>query len=228
MHQTAAKCGARFIATDRPGMGFSDFKPKRTILDWPDDIVELADFLKIDRFAVEGISGGGPYSLACAYKIPQRLTHVGVLSGVGHQWGSGEPWQKLGNLRDAETFWRQLSEQLPQSDKEAILGPQMLRLLSEELYEAFRHGAEGPNYEKELYSKDWGFKLQDISPAVHVHLWHGELDVNVPISMGRAVARAVPNCKATFYAEEGHYSTILNHMEEITTTLARADRERYV
>ena len=216
----AARCKVHFIAVDRPGMGLSDFKPKRTIPDWPDDVVELADFLQIDQFAVEGASGGGPYSLACACKIPDRLTHVGVLSGVGPQWDPGESWPRLISLGDAESFWRTFSERLPEPDRKAVLDPQVLRGLSEEMYEAFRQGAEGPNYEKELYSRDWGFRLQDISPTVDVHLWHGELDVNVAISMGRAVAKAIPNCKAKFYAEEGHYSTILNHSEEIIKTLS--------
>ena len=64
----------RLISIDRPGMGLSDFKKNRTLLDWPEDVVELADALGIDKFAVEGISGGGPYAAACAYKIPDRLT----------------------------------------------------------------------------------------------------------------------------------------------------------
>ncbi|MFX1558659.1 MAG: alpha/beta fold hydrolase, partial [Promethearchaeota archaeon] len=34
----------RFIGIDRPGMGLSDFKKNRSLLDWPDDIIELADF----------------------------------------------------------------------------------------------------------------------------------------------------------------------------------------
>ena len=73
----------RLIGIDRPGMGLSDFKKDRTILDWPDDVVELADALGINKFAIEGISGGGPYAAACAYKIPDRLTTCGIISGLG-------------------------------------------------------------------------------------------------------------------------------------------------
>ena len=72
----------RLIGIDRPGMGLSDFKKNRTLLDWPDDVVELADALEIDKFAVEGISGGGPYAAACAYKIPERLISCGIISGL--------------------------------------------------------------------------------------------------------------------------------------------------
>jgi len=72
----------RLIGIDRPGWGLSDFKKNRTLLDWPDDVAELADALGIDKFAVEGISGGGPYAAACAYKIPERLTSCGIISGL--------------------------------------------------------------------------------------------------------------------------------------------------
>jgi pimeloyl-ACP methyl ester carboxylesterase len=79
----AVSLGAHIITMDRPGFGLSDFQLGRTLLDWPDDVVELAKALKIDRFAVAGISGGGPYVAACALKIPQRLTAAAIISGVG-------------------------------------------------------------------------------------------------------------------------------------------------
>jgi pimeloyl-ACP methyl ester carboxylesterase len=145
---------------------------------------------------------------------------VGILSGVGPQWDSGEPWKRPSSTKDAEDFWLEVSKQLPEPDKKVVLDPTTLELLSEELFEAFRQGVHGPAHEGELYGKDWGFRLEDISPNVDVHLWHGELDVNVPISMGRAVAKAIPNCKSKFYAKEGHYSTMLNHLEEIIKTLS--------
>ena len=44
-------------------------------------MLELADALNIERFAVLGISGGEPYSLACAYKIPFNRLSVAATSG---------------------------------------------------------------------------------------------------------------------------------------------------
>ena len=76
---SANELNARIIAVDRPGMGLSDFKRDRKILDWPDDVVELADILQIERFSVLGISGGGPYTFACAFKIPERLTRTAIV-----------------------------------------------------------------------------------------------------------------------------------------------------
>lgn len=41
-NDSAAELGARIIAIDQPGHGLSDFMPSREILDWPDDVTELA------------------------------------------------------------------------------------------------------------------------------------------------------------------------------------------
>src|SRR4030042_1364722 len=72
------KAGVRLIAVDRPGMGLSDFKRGRKIIDWPEDVRQLAEALALDQFAVMGVSAGGPYALACAYRIPERLTACGL------------------------------------------------------------------------------------------------------------------------------------------------------
>src|SRR2546421_5164232 len=79
----AIELGAHIITIDRPGYGFSDFQPGRTLLDWPDDVAQLADALNIQRFAAIGLSGGGPYLLSCAYKMPERITSATVISGMG-------------------------------------------------------------------------------------------------------------------------------------------------
>ncbi len=72
----------RLIAADRPGSGLSDFQPNRRIMDWPKDVVALADHLKINRFSVLGYSGGGVYALACALAIPEHIIKAGVASGT--------------------------------------------------------------------------------------------------------------------------------------------------
>lgn len=71
------------IAPDRPGIGLSTFQKNRTLLDWPMDVKELADHLGVEKFAIAGVSGGGPHVAACAYSIPERLTGCGMISSVG-------------------------------------------------------------------------------------------------------------------------------------------------
>mgnify|MGYP001085269277 CR=1 FL=1 len=155
--EVAAKHGVRLIAVDRPGIGLSDFKPKRTILDWPDDVVELADALEIVRFVVEGISGGGPYSAACAYKIPNRLTAAAIISGlgpinlgtkgmtrvnrVGFFVARRLPWllrlplwwtgRQSRNIESVEKGLLKGSKDWPEPDRKVLLDPKFRRLCAE-------------------------------------------------------------------------------------------------
>ena len=72
---------AGLVAVDRPGVGQSDPLPGRRLLAWPDDVALLADGLGLDRFAVLGHSGGGPFATACAHALPERVTALGVVCG---------------------------------------------------------------------------------------------------------------------------------------------------
>jgi len=63
----------RVLTPERPGLGLSDPAPRYSIGDWADDVAQLADQLGLDRFHVAGGSGGGPYALACALRLPARV-----------------------------------------------------------------------------------------------------------------------------------------------------------
>jgi pimeloyl-ACP methyl ester carboxylesterase len=79
---SACRANMRLIGIDRPGMGLSTYQSGRQLVDWPGDVAALADRLGLERFAVVGFSGGGPYALACAHSIPERLISCGVISGT--------------------------------------------------------------------------------------------------------------------------------------------------
>ncbi|KAK1494838.1 UMTA methyltransferase [Colletotrichum tamarilloi] len=83
VHEEATRRNICVVAVTRPGYGGSTFQPNRTILSFPQDVLHLADNLKIQRFAVLGISGGAPYALACLHSIsPSRLSGVAIVSGM--------------------------------------------------------------------------------------------------------------------------------------------------
>ncbi|KAH7041475.1 Alpha/Beta hydrolase protein [Microdochium trichocladiopsis] len=89
LHAAALRHHMRLIAVDRPGSGRSSPTPTtRTLLSWPHDILELADHLKIERFGVVGVSGGGPYALACWHDavLRGRCAGVCVVSGLWPQY----------------------------------------------------------------------------------------------------------------------------------------------
>lgn len=80
--ESAHRNNIRLIVPDRPGFGLSSFHPNRQLLDWPNDVIELANTLSIDMFSVFGLSGGGPHVLATIYQIPGRVNRAAIVSGT--------------------------------------------------------------------------------------------------------------------------------------------------
>lgn len=74
--------GIRVVSPDRPAYGGSSPQPGRSMADWPSDVAAIADALGIDRFVVAGHSSGGPYAVACASLLPERVLAGIVLGGV--------------------------------------------------------------------------------------------------------------------------------------------------
>lgn len=235
----ASQQGLRIIAADRPGSGLSDFQPGRLISDWPTDVVELADSLGIGQFAVLGVSGGGPYALVCAAKIPQRLTAITVvcslappdIAGIAEgmtrfprsvlflsrwlPWGARLLYSLMVRTiqRDPERLLARLAKMASVADQKALNQYGVRQALSTSFREAVRDGTEGGLRELYLYTHPWGFRLEDIS--IPVQLWQGELDTTTPARMGHYLSHSLPNCQARFYPDEGHYSLPINHMSEI-------------
>jgi pimeloyl-ACP methyl ester carboxylesterase len=233
--------GARLIVLERPGFGLSDFQPRRTLLDWPDDVAAAADALGIDRFPLAGISAGAPYAAACAYKIPQRLTRVAIISGVGPMTVPGAmeemprvrqlgaklagsvPWLVWPLLwlisdphRDPERFYAHMLSGNSDADRALLSRPETKAMLLRHYLEATRAGMRGFARDSIIVSNPWGFTPADIS--VPVYLWHGEDDANVSLSAARYLAQAIPNCQAKFISGEGHW-LILKYWEGILSEL---------
>jgi pimeloyl-ACP methyl ester carboxylesterase len=224
--EAARLSGVRLIAIDRPGMGLSDFQPRRRLVDWPADVVQVADALELDRFAVLGISGGGPYAAACAWKLSDRLTGAGIVSGLapmdvpgviaGMDWRNRLAHQLVGhvallrrvlmaatassvNRRPERILERGVAAEV---DKQYLDRPEVRRILSESLSEAFRSGSRGPAWEMGIYARPWRFRLEEIRTPVR--LWHGEQDANAPVAMGRFLASSIPESQASFHSDAGH------------------------
>ncbi|KAK3073396.1 hypothetical protein LTR53_005062 [Teratosphaeriaceae sp. CCFEE 6253] len=83
-HDPAADLGAQVIGIDRPGIGLSSPHPARTILSHAEDIRYLAKHLNHSSYSVLGISGGGPFALACAHlHSSSALRGATLVCGMG-------------------------------------------------------------------------------------------------------------------------------------------------
>jgi pimeloyl-ACP methyl ester carboxylesterase len=226
---TALYYGVRLVAVDRPGIGISDPRPGRRLLDWPADVAQLADQLGIDRFAVVGWSGGGPYAAACGYLLPHRVRRVGLVSSPAPLSGVPEadymrrfhrhaaraagraPWMiRLAmwhwgrpQRRDPERFFDDSVAAMTGADRAVLTEPALRLRMIENSGELYRQGGRGLYDEALVLARRWGFDAADI--RVPVHIWHGQMDETVPVRMAYYVAARIPGSSAVFYPAEGHH-----------------------
>ncbi|NPD87905.1 MAG: alpha/beta hydrolase [Asgard group archaeon] len=240
---------ARIISVNRPGIGLSDRKKNRKLLEWPDDVAELADYLDLNRFSIMGVSGGAASALACAYKIPDRVKSVGIVSGLGPfymckdhvppyvkfllttgrrmKWlvkivlwfFFARPFNSKNQERSKAKMYSRFEKILTKQDLEFFKNEEILDIMWNQIKEAFTLGIKGVCDEGSLYITHWGFDLEEIPKNVGIYVWHGELDPLIPVCIGRQLAEAIPHCNAVFYPNEGHYSTLFNYIGDMISTL---------
>ena len=234
----------RVVAPDRPGFGRSTFQPGRRMTDWAGDIAQLADHLGIERFRVLGFSGGGPYALAAAHRLPERVVAAAVVAGGGPVEGKESlagmnrinrlifglarvapgalrplvAVQARGMKRRPEKIVEQAARDrhLPQADRDVFSDPRVRELMVAAGPEAFLQGGRAVVQEVGLIARSWGFDPATIEPPVLI--WHGDADTHVPVALARAVAARIPGSRLVTYPDEGHF-IVPRHWEEILTAL---------
>lgn len=241
----------RRITVDRPGTGTSDFQPGRTLLDWPRDVAELADALGIGRFAVLGTSGGGPYAVACADRLRDRITRVALVSGLaplerpgaGEGMNAGEHRMMLlsrhrpllaralaGFAVAAErarpgSLIRGLARALPECDRSVMARPQVRASLMDSYQRAFAQGTRGQVHDWGVIAAPWGFRPQDIT--TEVDLWQGDQDDRVPPHHAEYLADAIPVSHLTMLRGQGHmiaFTCIEHALTQLTADPTRQGR----
>jgi pimeloyl-ACP methyl ester carboxylesterase len=240
----AVAAGARLLSIDRPGHGLSDPAPGRTLLDWSRDVSAFADAVGLDRFAVAGWSGGGPYVLACAYAIPDRLTGAAVLSGCGPL----DTRRARRATSDLDRAMLELSRRAPRAArlmlKPAVLAARRtpnlaVKSIEQDLspsdlatfqrlnpdpkaamaffLEAFRFGTAGVIDDYRVLASPWGFEPEAIETPVH--FWHGDDDRMVAMSPVQAVAERMPSARFNVVPGAGHM-LFMENLHEVLATLA--------
>lgn len=229
-HRAGKDHGYRIIALDRPGIGHSDEVKGRTLLDWPSDINEVATQLGIDHFGVVGVSGGGPYALACSYAMPDQVDFavlMGSWAPVAEEpalwqamapldrvfgrlsrsapWAFYLPFSLIGvaaKLLPPQGFIRSIDSSMSDADRELMQDDSIARFFAEDVKEAFRQGVRAPADDALILYGEWGFRVGEIPVAVDLH--HGSEDKFAPPSYATYLNDELPRSNLHLHPGQGH------------------------
>lgn len=245
--QQAKAAGIRVIAPDRPGFGDSSPAPRRTLLSWANDVAALADHLGYARFDVLGVSCGGAYALACAHELPQRVTTVFMIAGMGPMdlpdirseqlpllsilfaLARRAPWLISPLLaldrwlyrRDPAHAVKMVAGMLSEPDRRLLAQhPAQAQAFGNSLAEAYRQGIGGAMREAQLIGSPRPYTLQAITTPVHV--LQDAHDRHVPPAMGRYLAAHLPNGQLHEYPDDGHLSILPNSFRDVIALMGDA------
>ena len=240
LHTAALELGVRVIAISRPGILGSKLIPNRRLVDWPQFLGQVADKLGIQKFRVLGVSGGGPYALASAYGLPDRIEQAVVISGAPllRLFGDASQlfwvYRVLLAIRNKSRFalnlllnffrlllplkihnigFRLLAKSMPAADKYALFEKNFIAEVSQSFEDHLGSGAEALISDAEIYLQDPGFRLEDI--RMPVTFWHGEVDRNIPIKVTYKMAEMLKQKEVFVSPSDGHYSLALLEAQQI-------------
>jgi len=234
----------RLIGLDRPGIGSSTPYQYDTVFAFADDLRAIADTLGIDKFEVIGLSGGGPYTLACAAAMPDRVVAAGVLGGIAPSRGAdaiGGGVMAFGSkvapvlevagypIRLAAVSLVRLARPVaspaldlygrlsPEADRHMLARPEFKAMFLDDLLNGSRKQLAAPFADVVVFARDWGFRLDEVK--VPVRWWHGDRDHIVPFEHGQHVVSRLPDAQLYHLPGESHLAG-LGRAEEILDTMA--------
>jgi pimeloyl-ACP methyl ester carboxylesterase len=249
----AQELGVRLLAPDRPGIGLSPAQPGRRLLDWPPVLAGLADALGLGQFRVLGLSGGGPYALATAWALPERVLAVGVISGAPplpvdldpaellnvYRWLLAVERKRPGVLRRLFHFVRPFATLRPPlwlvrqflrwrapADAEAMGDAEVYSGSFACYQEAWRGSGGDVAADGEIHAQPWGFAPEEIrTPAT---LWHGRADRSFGWRLAERLAARIPGCRLHLIENEGHYSLPIRQYRAVLAELLEIGQEQTV
>jgi pimeloyl-ACP methyl ester carboxylesterase len=242
----AAQRGLRLISYDRPGYGGSTPHPGHSIADCAGDVRAICAALEIDRLATWGISGGGPYLLACAALLPDLVAAAASLASDAPYAAEGLDW--FAGMEEDDIAANQLLVTDPEAararidkDREEILAtsaselaqalgsflsPADAAVLDEQMagyltycdHEGLAPGSQGWWDDACAHVRPWGFQLPDIS--VPVLLLHGRQDKFVPFGHGQWLATHIPGVEARLLDGDGHLTLLAHRVGQVHAWLS--------
>jgi pimeloyl-ACP methyl ester carboxylesterase len=225
--RAARERGIRLIAPERPGYGLSDYRHSESLAQIAEDLSAVADLYEVERFAVIGVSGGGPYAVAAAAAMPDRISLLALVAPIGEVADvqlrlsrfqrllfrrlARRPWAsrlffgrlRLMVFRSPDTAYRWLMRRVRAADRELLARSGVRISLQAAMGEGLRPGVEGVAQDLRLCCSPWRLRFADIDvPAI---IWQGSDDPVVPPEAAYALARALPNCRLDVIPAAGHY-----------------------
>lgn len=240
--------GARVIAFDRPGYGLSDPLSGRQIHDWPRDVADALDVLRIERFSVFAYSGGGPFGLATAAAMPERVASMATVSGMGpldtpevearltreqrfRRFVTARlapivrfrTWQATRSIRrDVGSFLMERAETAPVEDRMQLERPAINAVMRQDLLASVAQGGGTIAHEMGLMARPWQFDLTQVQAPMQI--WHGTHDDVVPLWLAESLASQLPHAETRFLSGLGHL-LLLSHMTDIIVQLLESRAE---
>ncbi len=229
---TAAEKGWRVITVDRPGLHRSAHRPGRTLADWPGHVLQLLHSLGVAACPVAGMSGGGPYALACVALRPDRFTAAAVMSGAPPLADAGNRrllprplrWLvaldgvfprvvhrglqavRLGTFLCDPALVRRFAVAGTQWPDSAFLASPLADSTLSSGLAAWRGHRDGVADEARLYLRPWPFEPEAI--ARPVHFWHGAEDPLFPPGVATALAARIPGAACRILPNCGHFAPL--------------------
>jgi pimeloyl-ACP methyl ester carboxylesterase len=227
------RLGVRLVAPERPGYGLSSPLPGRQREQWPADVAVLADSLGRERFAVMGASSGGPYTVACAALMGDRVVAATVVAGVTdvawagyfEQYGDSFPAIKeVMSCPDEASAQRCCIEhygvdgrgfgdsvpELGAADRAFFRDSrQLASRFMHSMGEAFRQGTAAFAQDLLIEGQPWAFDPTTIT--IPVRVVHGELDMLCPVGHSRHTAEVIPTASFELVPRHGHISILAEY-----------------
>lgn len=237
--EVALRSGFRVIAVERPGTGMSSDHRYGRVAEFAPDVTALVDELGIDRFAIVGLSGGGPYTLAVAHELPDRVVVATLLGGFGPVRGVdavhsytrvfrffapglellrgplGAAFSAVIRIADpiAAPAFNVYANVFGFADRSVLRRTGMRAMFLHDLLTA--DDVRAAAHDLALFTRHWGFELADVEPPVVI--WQGLADVIVPPSHGHHQAARLQRGELHVRPGEGHFAGFV----EVESVLGR-------
>jgi pimeloyl-ACP methyl ester carboxylesterase len=227
----AVERGLRIVTVERPGTGDSTPHVYEQIVEFAADLRQVADHLDADEFAVVGLSGGGPYLLAAAHELGDRMRAGVVLGGIGPTRGADSIVSHTLLLVPAAALLERVRRPLARGLHDAIdlvkpyadpavdiffrllpgdrahmtARPLDRRQFTADLVDANdRSGMGAAINDLILFGRHWGFELRNVK--VPIVFYGGSSDIIVPYLHAERQSKRVAGSRLRTYEGRGHFA----------------------